>query len=925
MELSYHKLLLSTMHMVTCAKGDPDRITDETLLQALTVNENLHALGFTLRPQDIGMLAASSSMQEFYQQVKELVPEVKAEPMYPDFPIQVMEIDEAQFRLHQMMHYFSTYGLEWLTGQKVSKGWLPNVTSTPKTEKDDRLLEDTVLELVWEEDSRGLCLRRILGRRERLTIPEKELVLMSLPHVSEETFDGMKILFKENLELLFPDIVAKTPGKEAVRILGHLCQHTGDVLNNAAILLKKNRYHLRTAQKRMLVHLLESYPASDLRGNLILSNTKRERNLLILRHLDYNIYSRSAAHKKAVADLRAGSLHSWEGTAKRMLTGHEEGALAFTAKRPGVVLRMLQWILSLSYDEEEITGLLCAQAEKLSTQMLVKLLHTVRVETEEGIRKEEEKAFREIEVRFRQRKWPYINLHSKLENEVRWERWRHQSAMSRCGNQLSANLHAWSEPVLSRKCRKEISKIMEKLEQQAGVLVQGQKSRALALEKSIRKIQRRILFLEGTVRAHRDGREGTGRCAENAQRLIVSLESDKRRMQEKLSALQAEIDGHIQMALSENKVEEIKADIIKKYDLLRERAGAETLALSEASARKMEELEAAHRERLARIEEKYALLRASAPSALIAIEEEEAAEKVKAAARFERRVRALHSIPARKRILERVLQAHLETVTTPLKGRKVWLDPGPFDLAHSLMQTTDKSQDGTYVRSGFAWRIPEKARRVRFFVYWNDESRVDIDLHASAADYPVGKPDLLSWFHVGWNAGFRERGVCHSGDITHSDAAEYIDIDLSQNLRYVTLNVDLFDGHNGFRDIDECFVGLMAVKKYKENVRLYDPANCFFTHDLMQDTRFLNYGYIDVLNRYVRFVGKPFTRDFASHLDRDHDASFYVQEYLDILFKAQGAVPVQTQEEADLVLTVGKSTIPGAVSLIDNNFFLDAQ
>ena len=255
----------------------------------------------------------------------------------------------------------------------------------------------------------------------------------------------------------------------------------------------------------------------------------------------------------------------------------------------------------------------------------------------------------------------------------------------------------------------------------------------------------------------------------------------------------------------------------------------------------------------------------------------------------------------------------------------MWLDPGPFDLAHSLMQTTDKSQDGTYVRSGFAWRIPEKARRVRFFVYWNDESRVDIDLHASAADYPVGKPDLLSWFHVGWNAGFRERGLFHSGDITHSDAAEYIDIDLSRNLRYITLNVDLFDGHNGFRDIDECFVGLMAVKKYKENVRLYDPANCFFTHDLMQDTRFLNYGYIDVLNRYVRFVGKPFTRDFASHLDRDHDASFYVQEYLDILFKAQGAVPVQTQEEADLVLTVGKSTIPGAVSLIDNNFFLDAQ
>ena len=557
MELSYHKLLLSTLHMVTCAKGNPERITDETLLQALTVNENLHALGFTLRPQDIGMLAASSSIQEFYQQVKELVPEVKAAPMYPDFPNQVMEIDEAQFRLHQMMHYFSTYGLEWLTGQRVSKGWLPDVASTPKTERDDRLLKDTVLELVWEEDSRGLCLRRILGRRERLTIPEKELVLLSLPHVSEETFDGMKILFKENLELLFPEIFAKMPGKEAVRILGHLCQHTGDVLNNAAILLKKNRYHLRTAQKRMLVRLLESYPASDLRGNLILSNTKRERNLLILRHLDYNIYSRSAAHKKAVADLRAGSLRSWEGTAKWMLTGHEEGALAFAAKRPGVMLRMLQWILSLGYDEEEIAGLLCAQAEKFSTQMLVKLLHTVRVETEEGIRKEEEKAFREIEEHFVQRKRPYAYIQRPYENELRSEKWQHESAVRQCRDKLSRKLDAWSEPVLSRKCRKEITKTMEKLEQQAGVFVQSQKNRALALEKSMRKIQQRIIFLEGIVRAYKDGREGTGRCAENAQCLIVSLESDKRRMQERLSALQAEIDGQIQYVLSENNFEEI--------------------------------------------------------------------------------------------------------------------------------------------------------------------------------------------------------------------------------------------------------------------------------------------------------------------------------------------------------------------------------
>ena len=160
MELSYRKLLLSTMHMVTCSEGDPSGITDGTLMQAMTVNENLHALGFTLRPQDIGKLAASDSMEGFYRSVQELVPEVKANPMYPDFPIQVMEMDEAQFRFHQLMHYFSTYGQMVLTGMPVSKGWLPDVTSTPKTEKDDRLLEDTALELVTEEESYPICLQR---------------------------------------------------------------------------------------------------------------------------------------------------------------------------------------------------------------------------------------------------------------------------------------------------------------------------------------------------------------------------------------------------------------------------------------------------------------------------------------------------------------------------------------------------------------------------------------------------------------------------------------------------------------------------------------------------------------------------------------------------------------------------------------------
>ena len=41
---------------------------------------------------------------------------------------------------HQVLHYFSTYGAEMFTGIKVSKGWLPYVEDTEKTESDNQLL-----------------------------------------------------------------------------------------------------------------------------------------------------------------------------------------------------------------------------------------------------------------------------------------------------------------------------------------------------------------------------------------------------------------------------------------------------------------------------------------------------------------------------------------------------------------------------------------------------------------------------------------------------------------------------------------------------------------------------------------------------------------------------------------------------------------
>ena len=269
-------------------------------------------------------------------------------------------------------------------------------------------------------------------------------------------------------------------------------------------------------------------------------------------------------------------------------------------------------------------------------------------------------------------------------------------------------------------------------------------------------------------------------------------------------------------------------------------------------------------------------------------------------------------------ILRSLMTEHYRQAITELKGKKVWFDMEQFDLDHSVPETNNKSGDGGYIRSGIAWKIPDGAKYVRFFVYWNDSKRVDIDLHAG------GRTTDGKSLHVGWNADFRNCGVVHSGDITHSDAAEYIDIDLSSPVREIYANIDLFAGRTYLRDVQTCYVGMMAVDHIGQNVRHYNPRNCFFTHRMTQKARTLYYGYIDVQNRFVRFTGQLDTRGWDSGPEIESTgALFSLRDYLDCVLEGQDAQSVRSPEEADVILTMGKGPEEKGISLIDSNFFLE--
>lgn len=663
--MTYNKLLLDELRFVTYEKGN-GALTEELLTKAITVNENLKALCYVLSPSDIVALSTSPALDGFYNHVKEMMDAVDAQPMYPGYPQQVMEIDEAVFRFHQMVHYFSTYGMELLFGVETKRGWLPcEDTSESNAKKQDIVLDAKVIKLLPSEEAYTTPFKTILSRKERMTLPEKEIITDAVSHISIEEAASVKVAFKENMNALYSIVFDMTDRAVAFNLLRAMCQHTGDVLRCIDVLLGKNKFHFRTSQKRFLVKLLESYSVKDFRANLVLSGKNADRNILLLNYLDYSIYSRSEEHMQAVNDLRDGKLRSWESIVKSMLSAGDEGALDFIAQRPGMMLRMVAWLIRLGYSADDIVSKLKEKSDVLSMQTLI------------------------------------TNMN--------------------CFGKLSAE----------------------------------------------------------------------------------------------------------------------------------ERADADILY----------------------------------------------------------------------NVFEVLLKSHMKGLDTSLRGKKVIIDTPDYNLDVSEIHCNDKSAEGGYIRSGIAYRIPDGINALRFFVYWNDKNRVDVDLHAGFSDI---KGDT---HQVGWNDNFRDCGVVFSGDITHSDAAEYIDIDLTAPIDKVYTNIHLFSGKPDFSSIDTCFVGMMAVPNGNNNGKeeeLYCEANCFFKHNLRQNCSTVNYGFIDVQNRCIIFDGAPQDWDYNWYSGIEHRrGKLSLAQYLDLLFEAQGATVCDNTEDADIVLVMGKAAKEKEVSIIDANFFID--
>ena len=105
---------------------------------------------------------------------------------------------------------------------------------------------------------------------------------------------------------------------------------------------------------------------------------------------------------------------------------------------------------------------------------------------------------------------------------------------------------------------------------------------------------------------------------------------------------------------------------------------------------------------------------------------------------------------------------------------------------------------------------------------------------------------------------------------------------------------------------------------------LYNEANCFFKHNLRQQCQTVNYGFIDVRNRCLIFDGTPHAWNYDWYAGVEHRrGKLSLAHYLVLLMEAQGDKICCNEEEADVILVMGKPETEKEVSLIDANFFMD--
>ncbi|MFJ7752554.1 cytoplasmic protein [Peribacillus muralis] len=373
-------ILLRRKRMVWMEKGT-DMLPVKYMATAL---KNLESLGFTFSKPLIDVLT-TLSIEEFVSFFQQTILDVKNiigahavfRPMYPNFPSQVMEADEAELYWNAIIHYLDSF-VHDVTGLKTD-GSLPAYT------KDERfpLLDRVDLEVInlAPASSFDTMIHQIIASNSSLSVADQEDVEWVIKTYSPEQIASSIlpecIPMKETIAFVAGALLNHQ--KADIEQLSRFFNTSTDVLRLAvffsggdvslAAVTKFRKFKRR--ERRFILGLLEACPS--LTEDMLRYKKEWIRLGEILHPGEY---AHNYPHAKKAFDVLRNSL-DFETFSSKLEKAIERKdinlCVALLRSRPGEFARRLDHLIRLSHCPEEVISAFSDVADSVTTPVLLQL------------------------------------------------------------------------------------------------------------------------------------------------------------------------------------------------------------------------------------------------------------------------------------------------------------------------------------------------------------------------------------------------------------------------------------------------------------------------------------------------------------------------------------------------------------------------
>lgn len=354
--------------------------------EVATLLNNLERLGFILSDELLQKLIyfSTEEIKGFYNSIigvlrRSVGAHVKYEPMYPNFPEQVMQASDAELYMNARMHYFG----DWL-----------GVRIMPEYVKEDRaeLTEKTNLKVIGlgNPDEFADIFTNLVGAKSSISQEDKDVIewfIATFPNTIHNLFPK-EIPLKENKAFVASLLLKHT--EAPAEVLTQYFKTATDVLRLAVVmsdgdasLAANTKFKSFSRPERVLImSLMEK--CQNITEDMLRYKEQWKRLGEKLHPFEHKTRFKKfrSAMKVLIEDMKFNTFNSKVEVA--LMKKDISTVLDLLRSKPGDFARRLDHILRISKDQEEVIRGFSAVADRVSTPVLLQVMTHFRHRNDEN-------------------------------------------------------------------------------------------------------------------------------------------------------------------------------------------------------------------------------------------------------------------------------------------------------------------------------------------------------------------------------------------------------------------------------------------------------------------------------------------------------------------------------------------------------------